>query len=75
MRLERVGAGLIVLAIIVWKIAFWRAVCPPHSWCNTYLPFGGFLVIILGALLGVAGMISARLEERKKRRGNNPPAQ
>jgi hypothetical protein len=75
MRLERVGAGLIVLAIIVWKVAFWGAACPPHSWCNTYLPFGGFLVLIIGALLGVAGMISARLEERRKRRGNNPAAQ
>src|SRR5215831_1443884 len=69
MRLERVGAALIVSAIILFKIAFWRVTCPPHSWCNVYLPFAGFLVMALGALLGVFGMVAIRVQKRRERHG------
>ena len=67
MRLERVGAVLIVSAIILFKIAFWRVTCPPHSWCNVYLPFAVFLVMALGALLGVVGMVAIRVQKGRER--------
>jgi hypothetical protein len=67
MRLEHVGAALIVSAIILFKIAYWRVTCPLHSWCNVYLPFVGFLIMALGALLGVIGMIALRVQKQRER--------
>jgi hypothetical protein len=67
MRLEHVGAALIVGAIILFKISFWGVTCPLHSWCNVYLPFVGFLIMALGALLGVVGMVAISVRKRRER--------
>jgi hypothetical protein len=65
MRLEYIGAALIIAAIVLFKIG----ARPPYSLWKGHLVFGGFIIMALGAVIGAAGMIATRVERRRKRDG------
>lgn len=69
MLLKQIGAGIIVAGIVFGVLAMNVArITHSHGWFYKFGPLIMFLFFVVGATIGVAGMIANAIQGRRKNR-------